>query len=517
MIDARIALGVQPPQFESPVNALAKVMQLKGLQQEQQLGQMKMQEYERGTQEQNALRSVLGGQGFDWSNADMRNRAMAASPSKATEMYKAHVEATDKAGQTRDREFKQAEKGYELANSRLAAWRDRPDLTKQGLVSDMGTLVTWGLMRPEALKLFEGLPDDVNVLRSEIDRGLKSGLTAEQKLKMFAPNPVRQDSGQRIDTIDDNPNSPTFQKVLGTTQKQATPGDLLTDARGKEQLAISRGQLGVSQGQLGIARENARIAGERLGLERTKEAREAGADRTSGGPVLGVPTPTVLPWQNQSNPKDANKVKAQEISRGAKEIEKDMDAARKAAATAARAARFIELNKEKATGGALDKVPGGQWAQSFGDKYSEMLSITSELAPAMREPGSGASSDMDVKMFKDATVSVEKPGKTNENIAKAIIARSQQAQEYADFRQTYLEQNGTLQGADRYWKDYVNKNPIFKPESKEYELNPKRKAWADHFKASDKPAAAPAPAPGGGLSAAEKAELEALRKQLGRK
>jgi hypothetical protein len=202
-----------------------------------------------------------------------------------------------------------------------------------------------------------------------------------------------------------------------------------------------------------------------------------------GGAVLGAPIPKVLPWANQSNPKDANKVKAVEQSRGAKEIEKDIDAVRKEKDAAAMAARFIELNKTTKTGGLTDRMGITRGLQSLGPEYAEMEAITAKLAPAMRVEGSGSTSDFDGKQFERATVGVDKPAKSNENIAKGLMARAQQAEEYADFRQTYLEQNGTLQGADRFWKEYANKNPIFDPSKPgTFELNRGRKPWVEHFK-----------------------------------
>lgn len=60
-IDASIALGVRPPQIESPVNALARVLQIKGLQQDQELGAMKADEYKRGIGEKNRLQALLQG------------------------------------------------------------------------------------------------------------------------------------------------------------------------------------------------------------------------------------------------------------------------------------------------------------------------------------------------------------------------------------------------------------------------------------------------------------------------
>lgn len=54
-IDASIPLGIRPVQIESPVNQLAKVLQVRGLQQEGDMNRLRMDEYQRGITEQNAL------------------------------------------------------------------------------------------------------------------------------------------------------------------------------------------------------------------------------------------------------------------------------------------------------------------------------------------------------------------------------------------------------------------------------------------------------------------------------
>lgn len=62
-IDASIPLGIKPVQIENPVNQLARLLQVQGLQQDQQLGRMKMDEYQRGIFEKNRLTSLLQGGG----------------------------------------------------------------------------------------------------------------------------------------------------------------------------------------------------------------------------------------------------------------------------------------------------------------------------------------------------------------------------------------------------------------------------------------------------------------------
>jgi hypothetical protein len=63
-IDSSIPLGVRPVQIESPVNAMAKLLQVQGMQQDQQMNTMKADEYRRGVDRQNRLEQLLG-QGGD--------------------------------------------------------------------------------------------------------------------------------------------------------------------------------------------------------------------------------------------------------------------------------------------------------------------------------------------------------------------------------------------------------------------------------------------------------------------
>lgn len=238
-----------------------------------------------------------------------------------------------------------------------------------------------------------------------------------------------------------------------------------------------------------------RIAANKVNAIATQNAPEVVEPIT---PVLGVPVPTITPWANQSNAKDANKVRAAEVARGMKEVETDADNAKKVMATAQEAQRFMELNSKKGTGGISDKFAPGQFVQSFGSDYAEMQGITSRLVPGMREPGSGSTSDFDAKMFQRGTLGVDKPKETNDVIAQGYINKAKLAQDYADFRATYLEQNGTLQGANKHWADYVNSNPIFDKAYHEVpRLNENRVPWRDYFaskiaKGAQAPASAPA-------------------------
>lgn len=60
-VDPSIISGLKPIQIESPVNALAQLLQVQGAQQQNQLGQMKLDEHSRGIERTNRLQALLGG------------------------------------------------------------------------------------------------------------------------------------------------------------------------------------------------------------------------------------------------------------------------------------------------------------------------------------------------------------------------------------------------------------------------------------------------------------------------
>ncbi len=111
-----------------------------------------------------------------------------------------------------------------------------------------------------------------------------------------------------------------------------------------------------------------------------------------------------------------------------------------------RLGRFDEINRRTSTGPLLADVelpfignigsPGRLIASAVNPKlasdYQQMEAITSELAPAMRIPGSGASSDRDVAMFKAALPSVDKFGSANQAISQDYSQRLATAQRRLD-------------------------------------------------------------------------------------
>jgi hypothetical protein len=83
-IDPNIAMGYRPVQIENPLNQLAAYSQIQGAQQGQQLNALKMQEYQRGLEEENKLRTLLSG-GGDINSPEVIRQMYGISPTKGLE------------------------------------------------------------------------------------------------------------------------------------------------------------------------------------------------------------------------------------------------------------------------------------------------------------------------------------------------------------------------------------------------------------------------------------------------
>lgn len=83
-IDPNIAMGYRPVQIENPLNQLAAYSQIQSAQQGQQLNALKMQEYQRGLEEENKLRILLSG-GGDINSPEVIRQMYGISPTKGLE------------------------------------------------------------------------------------------------------------------------------------------------------------------------------------------------------------------------------------------------------------------------------------------------------------------------------------------------------------------------------------------------------------------------------------------------
>lgn len=226
----------------------------------------------------------------------------------------------------------------------------------------------------------------------------------------------------------------------------------------------------------------------------------SGNDRRAIGDALGVPVAEVDPLSGLA-PRVAEAAGKEQ----AKQTEKDLAGLREAVAagraTQADLNRFDALMNVQETGGIYG-VPGiGGLARSIGGVFdpqvSEMNAIADKITPTMRQPGSGATSDFDARMFQSATVGVGKPKEANAAIIRAAQAAQKLQEEALSFKEAYATANGgSLRGADEQWRRYLEANPIFDPESPDKpKLNTKRVSYQQFFRAPSQFTAAPAATP----------------------
>ena len=99
-LNALIAQGAQfrvPPPVD-PMGNMPQLMQMQALQQHNQMNQMLMQEKQRGFQEQNALRLLMGRQGFTLANPEHVRELHATAPNLAENVYKGYLANTELLG-----------------------------------------------------------------------------------------------------------------------------------------------------------------------------------------------------------------------------------------------------------------------------------------------------------------------------------------------------------------------------------------------------------------------------------
>lgn len=96
-------------------------------------------------------------------------------------------------------------------------------------------------------------------------------------------------------------------------------------------------------------------------------------------------------------------------------------------------------------------------------KTTELKALTDRIAPMMRKPGSGSSSDTDVKMFKNSVVNVNNTPEANKRFAQGAVAMSKRNQEYIDFLNQAITPNDpqSRQKANQLWGLYKNDEPLF--------------------------------------------------------
>jgi hypothetical protein len=170
----------------------------------------------------------------------------------------------------------------------------------------------------------------------------------------------------------------------------------------------------------------------------------SGAQLQSVGEMPPTQVDDMAPWAKITSPKEQDAVKGRVYLADSKRLDDAREEIRKGRAIMADLERFGELNRKQATGGLQDRlVP-----YYFDEDKREMEAIQNRLGPAQRTPGSGASSDRDVRLFLSGIPSVTQEGPVNKNIRDQFEKQLNEVRAELAFKEKYLAEKGYLAGAE---------------------------------------------------------------------
>lgn len=122
-IDSSIAMGIRPVQIDSPLNALAQVLQAKGLQNQNDLAQYTLGKAKRTDDDMNALMVHLQN-GGDLSTDAGQRAAMNAAPLSAPGFIKTRLDQQKTVADTAHANASATKEMSEATEKRLSQWRD---------------------------------------------------------------------------------------------------------------------------------------------------------------------------------------------------------------------------------------------------------------------------------------------------------------------------------------------------------------------------------------------------------
>lgn len=244
-LDPSIILGARQPQIESPVNNLARLLQVQGAQQANQLNQLKMDEYRSGVERKNKLASLLGGQ---------------------YETPEAMEDAVLRGGYI--------EEAGQLRKSRSDAAKAKADMGKTGAETEKIQIANQREKLGLVGQLLNGVKDQATYDQARMT-AQQNGLDVSNMPPQYDPAMVAQKLQQAL-TVDQQLAQVWKQKGYDLdVRKQGE-----TERNNKVQNSISQGQLGVARGNLNLRQQE---------LEQQRNAPRGQFIQTDQGYVLADP------------------------------------------------------------------------------------------------------------------------------------------------------------------------------------------------------------------------------------
>jgi hypothetical protein len=258
-MNTNIAMQDISPQFESPMNALAKVLQVRDAQQGQQMNALKMDEYQRGIQSQNSLRQLLGGFGSDHS-ANQQKLLQGGYMKEAQDYGKNQADIAKTTGEAQYKQIETAHKKIDLMGQAFGYVKDNPSAEAALQATDY--LVQNGIMTPEqaqATKAKIAADPSPETIRTLATQAFQSALSTKDQLpKLQTFNAGDRQVNQSVNPITGKATETGSTPILQSADNKASQqtqmrGQNMTDARGRELNQITR-EVGLQKKELEIGK-----------------------------------------------------------------------------------------------------------------------------------------------------------------------------------------------------------------------------------------------------------------------
>lgn len=142
----------------------------------------------------------------------------------------------------------------------------------------------------------------------------------------------------------------------------------------------------------------------------------------------------------------------------------DMQAYKRAGPLRGQLERFLELNRDTATGGFVDAIPaiGGFAANvGFNPKRGELAAISGAMQANDVPKGQGQVSNFERQLFALGTPGIDKKGTVNFNIAQKKLALFDEEGARLKFMEDWWKKHGDLAGASDAWDRRLTSNPYY--------------------------------------------------------
>lgn len=217
-IDPNIALGVRPAQFESPINTLSQIAQLRAAQQQESFNAMRLAEAQRQEQEQASYNALMERGGAT------PMELIRTAPGRAAFKSIGEAYQLQQAGE-KERRLAEASR-FELGVKQKAAIVDAlrplaalpPDqLTREVIATQLAPLSQVGVPQQLIDQSIAQISDNPMENKRNIDIALRAGMSAQQQAELSTPKPQAILIGGKQVYVDMNPNSPTFRQPMMIT------------------------------------------------------------------------------------------------------------------------------------------------------------------------------------------------------------------------------------------------------------------------------------------------------------